>query len=112
VEFEVFREGKKVGRPASPHLRGEMWGTRHPALGELQGWLRTADECEAGEESGDETAEVGGDVGGAVHRAEDEVVNDEDAGGLGDAFDGRWVESVSLSEEEAEDGAVEAEDGS
>ena len=54
---------------------------------------------------------MGGEVGGAADGAVDDVVEDEDACRLADALYCRLIEYASPDEEEAEDGAVEAEDG-
>lgn len=46
---------------------------------------------------------MGGEVCGALHGSEDDVVEDEDAGGFADAFCDGWVERAAVDEQEAED---------
>lgn len=66
----------------------------------------------ADEEAGHQAADVGGEVCGSADGAVDEVVDEEDSCGPADGLRYEGIEVVSADQKEAEDGAVEAEDGS
>jgi len=54
---------------------------------------------------------VRGEVCCSAHRTVNDVVENEDSRGPGDAFCSGWIERASLNQEKAEHGSVETEDG-